>query len=516
MSARQLFRFSGGLHLPNLKDLSDHQPLRSLPVPEFLVIPLVDYTGEALHPAVAQGDSVGKGDILGDPVSGRGVPVRAGSSGTVTALEPRAVAGREQALCVVLRTDGLDTWSASRPQAIDTPLTATAEELLERIRQCGVVGLGGAGFPTADKIAAARRFGVRTLIINGVECEPCITCDDRLLRERAAEVVSGIGILRHILGAEQTLIALEEDRTEAPAAIQQALRDCADDTTGVVTVPVVYPAGSERQLILTLTGQEVPAAGLPIDIGMVCQNAGTAAAVHRAVVLGEPQISRIVTVTGPGVRDPRNLEVLIGTAMAELIQAAGGYAEGVNRLIMGGPMMGLALPDDTLPVTWATNCLLADDGTILPETDTVMPCIRCGACANACPATLLPQQLYWYARDADLEQLRNHHLPDCLECGACDYVCPSHIPLVDHFRAGKAAIRQQDQERQRADLARERYQFRQQRLEMQEQDLQERRRRKKDALRQNRPDPESLPANGPDPATDPRKAAIQAAIARAR
>lgn len=513
MSERQLFQFPGGVHLPHWKSLSDGQALTRMPVPEILIISLQEYAGETVRPTVTTGDQVCKGDLLAEPASPSGVPVHASSSGIVTALEHRPAPGLDRAPCVVLRTDGLDRWTSARPAPMPDPLAASPEQLLERIRACGVVGLGGAGFPTAFKLDTARKADVRQLIINGIECESCITCDDRLLRERAADVVSGIRIVRHILQAAQTVIALEEDRIEARKALEQALLDLGETDIEVVAVPVIYPAGGERQLIRTLTGQEVPAHGLPVDIGMVCQNVGTAAAVHRGVVLGEPLISRVVTVTGPGVREPRNLEVPIGTPVSDVIRAVGGYGENVSRLIMGGPMMGIALDNDDLPVTKATNCLLAGDHAMLPAPGPSMPCIRCGACSDACPAGLLPQQLFWYARSGDLDQLREHQLSACIECGACDYVCPSHIPLVRHFRESKAAIQQHEQQRQRAELARQRYILRQERLERERMETEERRRRKKEALRQHKHQPDSVHA---DNTADPRKAAIQAAIERAR
>lgn len=507
MNAHALFPFPGGLRLPQWKSLSDHRPLKRVSLPETLTIPLSGYGRRPVRPLVKPGDSVSKGDPLTDPAEPGIAPVHASSSGLVAMIEQRPTPDGEPVTSVVLRTDGRDERGQSRFKPIDNLLSTSADTLLERIRACGVVGLGGAGFPTAVKLSAARRAGVRTLVINAVECEPCMTCDDRLLRERADDVVSGIRILAHLLGTEQTLVALEEDREEAFNALTRALQAVDDRTVRVVPVPPAYPAGSERQLILALTGREVPAGGLPVDMGVICQNVGTVAAVHSAVTLGEPQTQRIVTVTGPGVRHPCNLLVPIGTPLSHVIHAAGGYTDTVTCLIMGGPMMGIPLPHDDFPVTSATNCLLAVDAATHTASARAMPCIRCGDCARVCPSALLPQQLYWHAQSDDLDGLRDHHLPDCIECGACDYVCPSHLPLTRIFRESKAAIREQDRAHRKAEEARERYELRRERLERQQRDMEERRRSKKEALQRRLTQPQ---------ADDPRKAAIRAAIERAK
>jgi electron transport complex protein RnfC len=364
---------------------------------------------------------------------------------------------------IVLEADGKDV-SLRMPPCPD-PLIRPPEVVAECIHKAGVVGLGGAVFPTHAKLRRADAKAIETLVINAAECEPYITCDDRLMRERPTEIVDGIRILSHALQAKTCLLGIEDNKPEAEAALRAALAgtELAERVT-IVTVPTVYPSGGERQLIKLLTGLEVPSGGLPLDIGVVCVNVGTAAAVHRALRESEPLISRIVTVTGAGVAEPCNVEARIGTPIAELIALAGGYVPPVERLIMGGPLMGFALPDDQLPVVKGTNCIIAAQAGELRPSAPPMPCIRCGFCARDCPASLLPQQLYWFARAKDWEKVEAHHLFDCIECGICAYVCPSHIPLVDYFRYAKGEIRTERHNRALAEQARIRHAAREQRL----------------------------------------------------
>lgn len=497
---RRLWPFPGGVSLPGRKESSTREPILTAPIPAQLVLPLRQHAGEPPEPVVKVGQRVITGELLARPQDSSSVALHAPSSGTVAALEPRPLphpSGFSE-LCVVIACDGLDEWAEPAP-SLDWR-RAEAKDIRARARESGVAGLGGAVFPTHLKLATR----VPTLILNAVECEPYISCDEMLLRERTPQVIEGARIMMRALGAAECLIGIEEDRSEAISALAAALSGAAD--MELVPVPARYPAGGERQLIQTLTGQEVPAGGLPADIGLLCHNIGTAAALYQAVVQGRPLISRIVTVTGAGVASPRNLEARLGTPLRELIAACGGYTAYADRLVMGGPMMGYALPDDRLPLVKAANCILVGSAAELPRPQPALPCIRCGACMEVCPAQLLPQQLYAYSQAGELERARGHGLPDCIECGACAYVCPSHIPLVDYFRHGKSELRRADDERRQAELARERYELRQLRLQREKQEAAARRQRKKEALRR----PTAVDAE------DAKKAAIAAAIARAR
>jgi electron transport complex protein RnfC len=384
--------------------------------------------------------------------------VHASVDGTVVDIAERAAPqpGYPGVLTVILDT-AAQQGQPLRLTSIDIQ-HATPTELLARVRECGIVGLGGAVFPTERKLATH----VDTLIVNGAECEPYIACDDMLMRERAAAVLSGARAMARILGATRIVLALE-DRMHAAA---QALRDAQSAAREIelVSVPTIYPQGGERQLIQVLTGLEVPHDGLPRDIGVVCHNVGTAAAVYDAVVDGMALIERYVSVTGHGLNAPCTLRARLGTPLATLIAQAGGYRDDAARLVLGGPMMGLALPHDDLPVVKACNCVLVLRADEVRDSAPELPCIRCGECMRVCPARLLPQQLQWQARAGAWKTLRAHAVFDCIECGLCDVVCPSHIPLVDWFRYAKSALRTQDREHALSERARARHQQRDARL----------------------------------------------------
>jgi len=325
-----------------------------------------------------------------------------------------------------------------------------------------------------------------------------------LMRLKPEKIIRGQQIMRHALQARRCIIALEENKPEAFRALQAAA--AGEEGVEVVQVPTLYPAGSEKQLIKVLTGREVPANGLSAHIGVVSNNVATAAAVHHAIDRGEPMIKRYVTVTGGAVAAPQNLKVLLGTPVAHLLAACGGDLDRTRSLIMGGPMMGFALHDPRVPVIKTTNCILAATPEELAPTEQVMPCIRCGACATACPINLLPQQLYWYARSKDFEQLQDYNLFDCIECGCCAYVCPSHIPLVQYYRFAKGEIATQERERRKADIARQRHQFRMERLAREKAERAERLKKKKAA---------ALAAAAGKAQQEKGRAARDAAVARA-
>ncbi|WP_290652542.1 electron transport complex subunit RsxC [Aquisalimonas sp.] len=505
---RTLFGFPGGVQLRAHKHASTREPLASLELPGELVIPLSQHAGDPAQPTVTVGETVHRGTVIGRPPGEFSAAVHASSSGIVRAIEERPVPHPSglPAPCVVITTDGNDSRDARSPEPMPDWARQSPALLRRRIEACGVVGLGGAAFPAAIKLTPAPEAAVELLIVNAIECEPWITCDDVLLREHADQVIAGACIMRHTLGARSVVITLEDTKTVAREAVRTALEAVGETAIDVISVPLRYPVGGEKQLIQVLTDREVPAGGLPLDVGVLCHNAGTVAAVTRAVCHGEPLTERIVTVAGTGVGAPRNLRVRLGTPVRDLITAAGGYRGAVNRLIVGGPMMGFALGQDTVPVTKGCNCILVTEEQAFPAPEPALPCIRCGDCAEACPMSLQPQQLYWHARGRDLEALREDGLFDCIECGACAYVCPSHLPLVGLYRHVKSEIRAAEQAQQFAEEARQRYAFRQARLERERREQAERRQRKKEAL-QSRPS---------DKGQGSKQAEIQAAVARAR
>lgn len=455
----QVWRFPGGLQLPANKQQSTATPIQQPPLPRRLVLPLQQHIGAPAVPCVDVGQRVLKGQLIANAGSAISAALHAPTSGTVVEIgeQPYPHASGLSAPAIVIDSDGADEWIDLEPEPEYRSLSGV--ELLERIRQAGIAGLGGAGFPTAAKLASRAQDDLHTLVINGAECEPYLSADDLLMRERAAELVQGIEVLMHILQPQQVLLGIEDDKPDAIAAVQAAI---GERPICLQAVPTRYPSGGERQLIQLLTGREVPSGGLPADIGMLCVNVGTAVAVADAVLRGRPLISRITTLTGAALARPCNVDALIGTPVGELLDFAGLDHARLDRLLLGGPLMGDSLPSLDAPLIKTANCLLAATREELPPPAPAMPCIRCGDCAQVCPASLLPQQLYFFAENH--LQLRAHNLFDCIECGACAYVCPSSIPLVQHYRAAKAEIRALEQRQLKAEHWRLRFEQRQDRL----------------------------------------------------
>ena len=481
LNKHKIWDFSGGIHPPEMKTQSSHVPLRLAPLSHEFIIPLQQHLGPEGELLVKAGDRVLKGQPL---TAGRNrtLPVHAPSSGTVRVVEPRITAHPSglKELCVVIDADGNDRWCDLSPVA--DYRQHDAADLIARIHQAGVAGLGGAGFPTATKLQGGQR-GVKTLIVNAAECEPYITADDRLMQEHAPEIITGTRILCHILQPEQVLIGIEDNKPEAIAALKAALKQ--DDTPGVKielrVIPTKYPSGGAKQLTRILTGQEVPHGKHSSSIGVLMQNVGTLYAITRAIVHGEPLIERVVTLTGESVGQPGNLWARIGTPVSQLLEYSGFRPHDQQLVIMGGPLMGFTLPNLDVPTVKITNCLLAPSRSEMGEPQAEEACIRCSQCADACPAGLLPQQLYWFSRGQEHEKARNYNLFDCIECGACAYVCPSNIPLVQYYRQEKAEIRELDQEAARATEAKARFEAKQARLEREKQAREDR--HKKAAVR---------------------------------
>jgi electron transport complex protein RnfC len=469
----KIWDFHGGIHPTENKQQSLTGPIQAVPLPPTLILPLSQHIGAPATPVVSVGDKVLKGQIIAAAKGLVSASVHAPSSGVISAIEDRAVphASGMQAPCIVIETDGHDSWIEHSGSA--DYRNKPAAELIAMIRDAGITGLGGAGFPSAVKLQP--RQTINTLIINATECEPYITADDQLIRQRAADILIGIDILAHILGdPERVLIGIEDNKPEAQQALATALADQSvtehSPAIEVVEFPTKYPSGGEKQLIQILTGEEVPSGKLPADLGIVCQNIGTSHAIYRAICHGEPLITRTTTVTGKACGKPGNFEVLIGTPVAHLLKQAGFDDAVCPQLVMGGPMMGFALPSTAVPIVKSTNCLLATTAEESPAPPPAQACIRCGHCAEVCPVSLLPQQLYWHAQSKNYERLEAHHLADCIECGACSYVCPSSIPLVQYYRAAKGEIRLISEEKRQSDHARIRFEHHQARIEKEEEE----------------------------------------------
>ena len=504
--ARKTWNIHGGVHPPENKHQSLRTPIRQAGIPPRLTFPLSQHAGAPAEPLVEVGQRVLKGQMIAEPMGLVSAPVHASTSGTVVAIEERPVAHPSglAAPCIVIESDGEDQWVEHSGNEDYTQMEKPL--LLLLIREAGIAGLGGAGFPSAAKLGLSGERKIDTLIINGTECEPYITADDVLLRERPERIVAGTEILRHLLDPREVLIGVEDNKPEGIRAI----RDAAQGTgIEVVTFPAKYPSGGEKQLIEILTGQQVPSGGLPADIGILCQNIASAVAIDDAIRRGVPLISRITTVTGQAVAEPQNFEVLLGTPMQYLLDLAGFDARRGSRIIMGGPMMGFTLTDPDVPVVKTTNCVLAPTAEELPPPPPAQPCIRCGLCSEACPASLLPQQLYWFSQGQEYEKLEDHSLVECIECGACSYVCPSNIPLVQYYRASKAQIRQLREDHAKSERSRERFEARQERLEREASARAAQRAARKKAAEQRR----LQDADG-DSANDPVQAAIERAQAK--
>ncbi|MBV2128460.1 electron transport complex subunit RsxC [Arsukibacterium indicum] len=465
IQAGKLWDFHGGVHPPTRKAQTAQKPIGVMPLPDRLFIPLRQHIGVAGNILVASGQRVLKGQPLTSADNSMAVPVHAPTSGTIIDIGDH-ISPHPSALpdiTITLEPDGLDEW---RPQY---PLNLTTSDnlsILERIQESGIAGMGGAGFPAHLKAGLTQP--VDYLIINAVECEPYISSDDALMQDGAITIVKGIDILCKLLNPKAVLIGIEDDKPVASAALKAA---CSQrEHYFVRDVPTKYPSGGEKQLIQLLTSKEVPAGRRPIDIGIVMLNVGTAYAIAQAVLDDHPLLSRVVTVTGETLSQPQNVRALIGTPVSDLLTFCGYQHQSDGKIIMGGPMMGFTLPNLDVPIIKTTNCILAPSQYELPAAGPELDCIRCSACADVCPASLLPQQLLWYSKAKDPAKLDEYNLFDCIECGACAYVCPSEIPLVQYYRVAKADIREQQREAVKAEQAKARFEARNARLEREKQE----------------------------------------------
>ena len=520
---RELHTFRGGIHPEENKWQSTQEEIQIAPLPQQLIVPLQQHTGAPAKPIVEVGQKVLKGELIAKADGLISANIHAPSSGTVHAFVDHAIPHPSglMAQCILIDTDGDDQWCPLEQH--EDYLNLSSDKVLNIVRASGIAGMGGAGFPTSVKLHP-RQTQLDTLIINAVECEPYITADDMLMRSYADEVLRGIEVMSRLLEPKHTVIAIEDNKPEACRAIKEAIEERNSHTGSkfeleLAVIPTKYPSGGEKQLIYILTGQEVPSGGIPADIGVVCQNVATARSVYRAVRYGEPLISRITTLTGEQFNRPCNVEVLLGTPIAHLQTHFEYTPAKKEQLIIGGPMMGYTIQDAATPVVKTTNCILAPANQELGHDDLAQACIRCGLCTEACPAELLPQQLYWFSRSQEYEKAEHHNLFDCIECGACAYVCPSSIPLVQYYRHAKGEIKAKRLDAEKADKARIRFEARQERLERETTEKEAKRKARAEAAAKMQEEKRKLAeqqANSasPEAAIDPKKAAIEAALAR--
>lgn len=458
-----LWRSPGGIHPPEVKFLSNATPIGQLPLASTYLVP-VPQVGENCTLAVKVGDSVLKGTPLTQGTSIWHLPVHAPTSGTIVAIEPRA-SNHASALPVntcVIAADGKDTWCELVQNQLDD---LSHQQIVDKVRSAGIAGMGGAAFPTHIKLNPVSEIDL--VIINGVECEPYISADDRLMREYSQDILAGIGIIHRLLTPKRIVIAIEDNKPEAAKAMQAAVSQCGlpAGSIRVTVIPTKYPSGGEKQLIQIITGREVPSGAIPAKLGIVVHNVGTAYAIHQAVTLGKPLIERVVTVTGRNVGKPGNYWLPIGTPVDHVLTATEFTPEPDQKVIIGGPMMGHALANIQVPILKGTNCILVPSSQEIGSTPEEKACIRCGECATACPALLLPQQLFWHAKAEEYDKAASYNLKDCIECGCCSYVCPSDIPLVEYYRIAKSALKQAADEKQQAERAKQRFDARLARLE---------------------------------------------------
>jgi electron transport complex protein RnfC len=450
----RLFKIRGGVHPDDRKSLAANCAIEDLPLPPLLHIPLQQHIGATAKPAVQRGERVAKGQLLADSQGAISAPVHAPTSGRVVGIGsyPAHHASGLNVSTISLQPDGEDRW-ADDIEGVADPFALAPEEVARRVSRAGIVGMGGATFPSAVKLNLRQRYELHTLAINAAECEPYLTCDDRLMREHAEQVIDGVRIMAHALGVSRILIGIEGNKPEAIKTMRAAAAAATAEqgeggegaeranskTIDVVRLPTRYPMGSEKHLVQTLTGKETPARGLTADLGVVVHNPATAFAVHEALRFGRPLVSRVMTVTGEAIERPANLRVPLGTPLQRLIDHCGGFREPPSRLISGGPMMGQPMPSTRVPTVKGSNGLLA-----LSEAETnraePMPCIRCASCVDACPCGLLPLEMAAHARAGDLDGVVSLGLMDCIGCGSCAYVCPAHIPLAQVFNYAKGEM----------------------------------------------------------------------------
>ncbi|KPJ49385.1 electron transporter RnfC [candidate division TA06 bacterium DG_26] len=426
--------FRGGIHPETFKQLTRDKPIREIPPPTSVIIPLSQHTGAPSEPVVDAGTHVKVGQKIAEAKGLVSVPQHASISGTVKELRdyPHPVLGKRMP-SFVIEADGSDEWiPLERKDASDM----SGKEIIAAIKDAGIVGLGGAAFPTHVKLSPPPNKPIDTLIVNGAECEPYITCDHRLMLERTEEILDGLGLLRKLLQPERIIVGIEANKRDA---IEKFVRARNGSHVEVVALKVKYPQGDEKQMIETLLGRQVPSGGLPMDVGVLVQNVGTVFSVWEAVIQKKPLVERVLTVTGSAVKDPSNLKVRIGTLVRDVIAQCGGYDDSIGRLIMGGPLMGISQYTDEIPVLKGTSAILVQTQEEV-FTQPSESCIRCARCVDVCPVSLLPAELAKLADRGKFEECEQLGALDCRECGCCSYVCPAKINIVHLIKYAKMEI----------------------------------------------------------------------------
>ena len=479
---RGIKKFHGGIFPKYNKELSNRHPLTLSNIPAELVLPLKQHIGVEVEPLVKVGDKVLKNQLIADAEDKQlRAPIHSPTSGVIKAIENRQLphASGLGGMCIVIKTDGFDT-EFLNPLQLNGEKPSSPALLKDIIYRAGIVGMGGAGFPTFAKLPN-EKGKITTLIINGAECEPFITCDDLLMQSYPLQILSGAEIVASALGCKQVICGIEDNKQQAIKKMQQAVKQLdIEDNLEIRSIPTIYPMGGDKQLIKEILNIEVTA-GIPASKqGILVMNVSTMRAIHQAVINGKPLTSRLVTVSGLGIKSPYNTEAMLGTSFTDLVKVAEPKTELNYPLIQGGPMMGFEVPNNDVPIVKTTNCVLANP----PEQKAgTMPCIRCGECMDACPVNLLPQQLYWHSRSHEFEKTEELNLFDCIECGSCSFVCPSNIPLVQYYRYAKSEVRKQKVEQEATDIAKLRHENKLAREEKQKAEKAAKLQAKKDAIK---------------------------------
>lgn len=437
------YKFYGGVHPPTFKTITSDRPIKRAYIPKRVTMPLSQHTGSPAEPIVAVGDSVKVGTLIAKSTGFISSPIHASISGKVTKIAHSPTPTQGRALSILIESQGDDLDQEFKTTKSTNPESLSRDELLNIIKDAGIVGLGGAAFPTYVKLSPPKDKNIDSVILNGAECEPHLTCDHRLMLEKTKEILKGLEIIVKILGVKDAYIAIEDNKLSAIYAMEKALQASSFELSAIsikiLELKTKYPQGAEKQVIKSVLNRVVPAGGLPMDVGCVVQNVGTAFAIYEAVYFGKPLIERCITITGSYVKEPMNLWVRIGTLLSDLKEPLGGFIKEPERIIVGGPMMGIAQYTMDVPIVKGTSGILFLSREDMDRQEESV-CIRCGKCIDVCPMGLAPTTLMHYVKKKRFQEAKALGIPHCYECGACAYICPAKIPLLDYMKFGKAMI----------------------------------------------------------------------------